>query len=259
MPPTHDYHIHSTYSDGKFLYRMLRAAEEAGLDAVGFADHCNASTRDQARRRTYELGFNLDQTYPRRRAAIDSLRESFDVRVFDAVEMDYDPRDEDDIRAFLDDAGFDYAVGSVHRLDGTNVHTEGFFAAKSEAEQQAYVDDYFEKVVSLVESELFEIAAHVDLVERNPALRGYATADHYERVADAFAHSRTVPEINAGRVLREYGEVHPSPPLLALLLERDVGFTVGTDSHRPRELRERLPVLLEYFEEYGIEPVRLFD
>ncbi|WP_228546084.1 PHP domain-containing protein [Halegenticoccus tardaugens] len=257
MPLTHDYHVHSTYSDGSFLVRMVRAAEEVGLDGVGFADHCNVSAREPMVEAKCRLGFNLDRTYERRRRAIEALRERADVRIFDAVEMDYDPADESEIRAFLDRADFDYAVGSVHFLDGVNVHSIPYFAEKSEAERRAHVDRYFEKLVALVDSELFEIAAHVDLVERNPALRGLATPEHYDRVGDAFERSSTVPEVNAGRILREYGEFHPAPPLLGALLDRGVSFTVGSDAHRPDDVRDRAPVIETLLAERDIEPARL--
>ncbi|HMB51443.1 MAG TPA: histidinol-phosphatase, partial [Natronoarchaeum rubrum] len=200
-------------------------------------------------------GFNLDLTYERRRQGIDRVREEFSLEIYDAVEMDYDPRDEAAIDAFLSEAGFDYAIGSVHDVDGRNVQVSSHFDAMSGAERDAVVDDYFDQLVALVESELFEIAAHVDLLERTPPLRGRATDDHYRRVAQAFADSRTIPEINAGRALSDAGVVHPSDRLLSLLREYDVAVTVGTDSHRPTEIPDRVDFLADFIAETGLEPV----
>lgn len=253
----HDYHVHSTYSDGEFLWSMCAAAEEAGLDGVGVADHCNVSARDRPGRVKRAMGFNLDLTYERRREAIEHLRERFDLRVFDAVEMDYDPRDAAEIEAFLDRAGFDYAVGSVHTLEGMNVHIEDYFAEKPEAERRGLVDEYFEQVIDLVESELFEVAAHLDIVERNPAFRGLATREHHERVARALAESRTVPELNAGRVLDEYGEIHPSDEFTEVLLEHDVEFVTGSDSHEPDAVAPRKEELEEFVAAHGVETTEL--
>jgi len=255
----HDYHVHSNYSDGAFLRRMVDAAASAGLDGVGIADHCNVFPSEDARRHRRALGFNLDLTYERRREAIEDVCERADVRVFDAVEMDYHPDHEGEIREFLDDTGFDYAVGSVHDLDGVNVHFAAHFADKSEEEHRALVDRYFEKLVALVDSELFAIAAHPDLVERNPHLRGFATDDHYERVADAFERSRTVPEINAGRLLDDYGEFHPAPELLDTLADRGVGVTVGTDSHEPDVIAPRVEAIEEELTERGLESVTVAE
>ncbi|RLM75963.1 PHP domain-containing protein [Halorubrum sp. Atlit-26R] len=253
----YDYHAHTNYSDGAFLRWMVEAAADAGLDGVGFADHCNVSPEPGARRYKRALGFNLDMTYERRREAIEAVREEAAVDVFDAVEMDYDPAHEGAIAEFLDDAGFDYAVGSVHDLDGANVHTRSHFADKPEAERRELVDRYFEKLVGLVESELFAIAAHPDLIERNPHLRGFATEDHYAAVADAFRGSRTVPEINAGRLLDDYGEFHPAPAFLDRLVDAGVDVTVGTDSHEPGEIAPRAREIEAELARRGLEPVGL--
>lgn len=252
-----DYHTHSTYSDGRFLWSMCEAAAEAGLEAIGFADHCNVSPRAERRRAKRAMGFNLDLTYERRREGIETMRERFELAVYDAVEMDFDSRDVDAIAAFLAEADFEYAIGSVHHLDGTNVHVEPYFARKDEAERRALVDAFYEEVVALLESELFEVAAHVDLLERTPSLRGFATEAHYRAVAEAAADSRTALEVNAGRALDEYGEFHPRPEFLEVLCEYDVEFVLGSDSHVPGAIRERKPALEAFVAEQGLETVEL--
>lgn len=236
---------------------MVSAAEAAGFDGIGFADHCNVWPTDSAQAYRTRMGFNLDLTYERRREAIERLRDRTEIDVFDAVEMDYDPAYEDSVESFLDEAGFDYAIGSVHDLDETNVHYEDHFAKKSESEREQLVEVYFDKLVDLIDSELFEIAAHPDLIERNPALRGYATREQYERVAEAFTDSRTIPEINAGRVLDGYGEFHPSPVFLDILLDQGIELTIGSDSHRPDALGPRREVIEAELSERGVDPVRV--
>ncbi|GAB3665457.1 PHP domain-containing protein [Halopiger thermotolerans] len=249
-----DFHIHSNYSDGENLGEMVGAAEAADLEGVGFADHCNVSSRDRLERMRGRYGFNLDLTYERRRRAIERLREQRSIEIYDAVEMDYDPRDADAIADFLEEADFDYAIGSVHAVDGGNVQVPSNFADLSDDALDDVVDEYFDHLVSLVESELFDVAAHVDLIERTGSLRGRATTDHYRRVARAFADSRTVPEINAGRALTDEGIVHPTDEFLEILREHDVAVTVGTDSHAPGEIGDRADFLEDFCAREGLEP-----
>jgi histidinol-phosphatase (PHP family) len=251
----YDLHAHTNYSDGAFLRWMVEAAADAGLDGIGFADHCNVSPEAGARRYRRALGFNLDLTYERRRTAIEEVRAETEVDVFDAVEMDYDPNHEAVIADFLDEAGFDYAVGSVHELDGANVHARSHFADKPDDELRALVDRYFEKLVALIDSELFAVAAHPDLIERNPHLRGFGTEDHYGAVADALRESRTVPEINAGRLLDDYGEFHPAPTFLDRLVDAGARVTVGTDSHEPDEIAPRVREIEAELDRRGLDPV----
>ncbi|MFB6112090.1 MAG: PHP domain-containing protein [Halobacteriaceae archaeon] len=252
----YDHHVHSTYSDGELMRRMLDAAADAGLAGVGFADHCNVSERSVMGDTKRRLGFNMDITYERRRAAIEAFRDERDLAIYDAVEMDYEPDDEAAIGAFLDDGDFDYALGSVHHLEDVNIHVADYFARRPERERVALVDEYFEKLVSLIDSELFAVASHPDLIERTPALRGLATEAHYDRVAAAFASSRTHPEVNAGRALREYGTVHPAPAFREALIERDVPVVLGTDAHSPAALKRRVRYLDGFLEGQALETVR---
>lgn len=250
-----DFHTHSNYSDGRFLFRMVRAAEEADLDGIGFADHCTVSLRDYTRDARAARGFNLDVTYERRRRAIEGLREDADLEIYDAVEMDYDPRDEAEIRDFFERANFDYTIGSVHDISEMNVQVRSNFEGMSDGELDAIVDRYFENLSALVESELFDVAAHPDLIERTPELRGHASDAHYRRLARAFTESRTVPEINAGRALTDAGIVHPSERFLAILREFDVSFAVGSDSHVPDQIGRRREFLDDHLDTLAIEPV----
>ena len=252
-----DFHTHTNYSDGGFLKGMVRAAEEAGLEGIGFTDHCTISSRERPATVRSVYGFNLDLTYERRRRAIETQRdrEDLSLEIYDGVEMDYDPRDEAEIRDFLAEAEFDYTIGSVHGVDDLNVQVPSNFADMTDAELDRIVDDYFENLVALVESELFDVAAHLDLIERTAPLRGRATQDHYERVARALADSRTVPEINAGRAVSDMALVHPSERFLETLREHDVSVTVGSDSHRPSEIGERVAFLEEYLAERDLEAV----
>ncbi len=253
-----DFHTHSTYSDGSFIDWMVRTAADIGLDGIGISDHATVSDRPSMREHRRRSGYNLDLTYERRREVIERLRSEYDIAVFDAVEVDYDPRDEAAIDEFLGAADFDYALGSVHFVDGVNVHRPGPFRDRPKPERQRLVDAYFDDVESLISSELFDIAAHLDIVERNEALRGLAGPDHYERITEALADSRTIAEINAGRVTGDYGEFHPRPAFLDTLLSADCRLTVGSDAHHPSQLRDRIKALEAAIDEIGIHPASPF-
>lgn len=247
-----DFHSHSNYSDGTVLWSMVQAAEEAGLDGVGIADHCLLPESDTLRDARAALGHTLDETYERRRRGIRVVRQEASIEVYDAVEMDYVAHQEDRIAAFLDEADFDYVIGSVHAVDDRRIQYPPNFADDTDGELDAVVDEYFEQLLAMIESGLFDIVAHPDLVERNPSLRGRASTEHYEQVADALEHARALPELNAGRALREDGSLHPTTEFFAVLREHDVTFTIGTDSHHPDEYAPRMEFLTSVLEDHEV-------
>ena len=256
---TADYHVHSNYSDGSFLEWMVRSAARTGLEGVGIADHCMLPRRREPLEHRIVAGYNLDLTYKRRREAIDLVDEVVDIEIYDAVEMDFFRESTEEIAAFLAEADFDYAIGSVHEIDGQNVHFSEHLLDKSPSQRKALVDDYFDDLETMIRSELFEICAHPDIVERNEAIRGLATEAHYEQIAAAFADSRTIPELNAGRILDEYGQFHPNEPFLEILIEYDIPITVGSDSHSPEAIGPRIERLERAFEDHGLTPAIPFE
>lgn len=254
-----DAHVHTTYSDGGFPAWMVEAAAAHGLDAIGFADHLVVSERPYARERRRRRGYNLDLTADRRRATIGRLNGEGDVTVYDAAEVDFHPDDADLIAEYLEAADFAYTIGAVHEVGGVDVHDADAVASWSTSRREAAVDAYVDDVERLVRSGLFEVAAHPDILERNVGLRGLMAEGHYRRLARAFVDSRTVPEINAGRVDDEYGRLHPRARFLDVLLDHGVRVAVGSDAHRPRQVLDRLDPLEAALEDRGIEPVSPLD
>lgn len=239
-----DYHVHTDYSDGDELESMVRAMERSELTAMGLADHCNVTSEITRRDRDYYL----HESYLTRREEINRLAGRYDVQLFDAVEVDYYIHDESNIETFLDDAGFDYSLGSVHHIHDRHMANMSFFRGNTPRKRKRFVNDYVQSVVSLIESELFDIAAHIDVIERYPPFRNLITEDHYERVADAIECSRTIPEINVGRVFGEYGKTHPKPEFIEYLLDRDVEFTYGSDAHSPETVEAGAEYALDLVE-----------
>jgi|AntRauTorcE11898_2_1112593.scaffolds.fasta_scaffold01144_9 histidinol-phosphatase (PHP family) len=235
----YDLHTHTRFSDGSAMDEMVSAAAEAGCDGIGLTDHCILVDDEFGRRDKYDLV----NTYEQRREQIEELRTRTDIRVFDAVEMSYVPGTEPDIRSFLDTAAFDYSIGAVHFAGDNDYTSSASYVNRDDQGVQAAVDEYYETLVELIESELFDIVAHLDLPERHDHLRGMTTPDHYRAVVDAVANSRTIPEINAGRVFQSLGRVHPDPVVLDMFTARNIRFVLGTDSHTLDEIGRRLPAL----------------
>jgi histidinol-phosphatase (PHP family) len=231
-----DYHAHSTYSDGGDITAMAKRAADAGLNGIGFADHCNVTDPDLSSHEVY----SLHETYEARRAEFREVGEQVDIRVFDAVELDFDSEAIGRLELFLERAGFEYALGSVHHVEGRNVMHAPSTDQLSEAERTRLVDAYFDAVITLIESELFDVVSHLDVLTRNPHLRGLPGREEYERVARALSRSRTVPEINLGRVLTPDAVLHPDPAFLDVFDEAGITFIIGTDAHSLGHVTARL-------------------
>lgn len=254
MPRTSaDLHTHTTFSDGYDMVAMVRAAADAGLEAIGLTDHALPYEDPFGRRDRYDF----TETYGDRREAIADL--DADVAVLDGVEVNYDPAHESAIRSFLREADFDYVVGSVHYAGGYYAAHPEDLADADDAEKREAVEAYVDWQVRLIESELVDVLGHLDVTQRSPVLRGVMEESDYRRLAEALADSTTVPEINAGRLDRDYGTIHPHPDSLSLFADAGVSFVVGTDSHAPDQLRERVRLLDDVLADEGVKIVDRVD
>ena len=242
--PRHDYHVHSDYSDGTDAATMIETAERLGLDGIGFADHVLISHPEKRDQHGYPMDISA---IPDRHDELERLREQTDVRIFEAVEIDYYPFDEEAIDAFLIEHQFEYVIGSVHELGRyhpdeptPSVHhnDEDFFEGKSEVDRMTVIDRYFDRVVRLIESNLVDVIAHLDLIERNPALRGLTTDEHYHAVAAALAEGDAIPEINGTSVTDDW-PVLPRRRCFEILREYDIQFVRGSDAHGTASLETR--------------------
>lgn len=246
-----DVHTHTTFSDGSDLDAMIAAAEQMELAGLGLTDHCIVTHDSFGRREQYDLV----KTYERRRERINEARATTDLTLYDAAEMSYVERDEERIAAFLAEADFAYTIGSVHFAGPYDYTSASQHADSSNAERRAAVERYYDAIVALIDSELFDVLGHLDLPERVAPLRRHTVRNDYERVAAALADSPTVPEINAGRVVRSLGRCHPDPAILDVFRDEGVRFVLGSDSHSPNEVGRRTSKLRSIIAEHTLEPV----
>ena len=249
MDLRYDLHTHTTYSDGWEWGEMAQAAADAGLSGIGFTDHCAIGPDAFGRRERYDL---VETFEARRSEFLDGHGSG--IRIFDAAEISYAPAKESEIAEFLAEAEFEYVIGSVHFGDRFNYSQPGM-ADASEAERRQAVETYVDHQIALIESELFDVIGHLDLVQRSPELRGLMTRSEYERIAIALSRHDCLPELNAGRLDRAYGTVHPPPEHLDLFAEREIPFVIGTDAHAPDQLRSRLRLLGECVPDLPVQVV----
>lgn len=243
----YDLHTHTTYSDGYDWQAMVAAAERAGLQGIGFTDHCPVVPDDFGRRDRYDFA----ETYESRRQEF--AEADLDIEVFDGAEINWVSPGGDDIAAFLEAAEFEYTIGSVHfTASYYTAHPTEDLRTADEKTKRAAIDEYIDWQIELIESELVDILGHLDVTQRAKTYGDLFRSSDYERLAEALANSRTVPEINAGRLDREGSILHPRREALSIFADHGVEFVIGTDSHAPDQLEARIELLEEELDELDV-------
>jgi histidinol-phosphatase (PHP family) len=231
-----DLHVHSSCSaDGKSsIGDYARRAAELGFREVGFCEHVDLDPRDQ------DYGY-LDMSRYQQEIAAAQIRQP-QVVLRQGVELSYQSRREDEIRAWLADRAWDFVVTSVHLVDYTDgwaiisepVTTSAYFATHSQ--RQAYAA-YFEELLRAAQSGLGDVIGHFDLVKRFGVQHygPFEPANFEEEIRNvlrAAIDSGMGLEVNTSGLRQLPGE--PYPGLTVLQWYRELGgeiLTFGSDTH----------------------------
>ncbi len=228
-----DYHIHTNFScDCEVsMIEMCRAALEQGVSEIGFTEHFDLFPDDPC----YAF-FQAEPWWDELNHCRDVFGESLTIRAgVELGEPHIFPRE---IRDLLDAYPWDYALGSLHWVDGLNVFDDAFFESMG---GDAYAR-YFRELTKLAEEGNFDVLAHLDVVKRRGIeFLGAYDARRFEveirKVLRICADRDLAIEINTSTLRRSIGETCPSPEILRWYLEEGGRWVIfGSDAHHPAQV-----------------------
>jgi histidinol-phosphatase (PHP family) len=228
-PRVVDYHVHSQFSfDGRSsIDQMCRRAVEVGITDIGFCEHVEFDPRDAA------FGF-LD--YEKYSEAIDEARSSYGnrLRIRKGLEVGYDEKRERDVRDWLDVRKTDFLIGSIHYVNNiANDSPQGWASMQS----STLTHRYYSEVGKTVESGLFDIVGHFDLVREYVAPNQYKPSEVSQLIDQIFGlmvSNGTYLEINSRR--RVHDTVPSSDLIQRYLSLGGKRFSFGSDAHSNDDL-----------------------
>lgn len=138
---------------------------------------------------------------------------------------------------------FDIVLGSVHELHGI-LFSSARFAPQlfNSSDLNLIFHDYFELLTEAVQSRLYDVMAHLDVIKKftyelNPLLRFESYRDAVEPLVDALVDLNVGVEMNTKGLAKKIAEPFPSKELLRhyLLKVKSSGkqpvITLGSDAH----------------------------
>ena len=235
MIPLADYHVHTSFCDGKNTpEEMVLAAIKMGMTAIGFSGHSPL-------RQCGEDWCMTPEGAAEYRGEIARLKKAYagKIRVLCGVEQDF--------YSETPTAGYDYVIGSVHVLQ----FGDEWISVDNTAQEQldaverfcggdfyAFCEAYYRTVAAVAEKTDCDIIGHFDLVskfneggrlfdERHPR---YIAA--WQEAADALLRSGKPFEINTGAIARGYrSSPYPAREIRTYLSERGGCFLPSGDAH----------------------------
>lgn len=260
MPTDYHNHLEKGTLTLDYLEKFVKQAEERKIRHFGISEHAYHfyQTKDivskpwMEERRYYDMEdyVNLFQQ---------AWSKGMDVKM--SIEMDYTPGSERQMERFISSYDFDYVIGSIHWIDDFGIDLAEY---RKEWERRDLYDvyrAYFDQVVTLAESNLFDIIGHIDLVK----IFKYIPKDEeflleqYDRATEALKNSKTCVEISTAGLRKPVQRIYPEPVLLKMCHDKGIPIVFSSDAHEPSHVGADYDQAFQLAREAGYSSVVTFN
>ncbi|HOS50062.1 MAG TPA: histidinol-phosphatase [Bacillota bacterium] len=254
-----DYHMHIENGELATEYVLLykEAARRAGLYDFGVSEHLhNLSEGPRLLGRETPAGV---KTRGWDTDSYISVIRSAGAKV--AIEADYIPECENELRSFIVAHDFDYVIGSVHWLG------PWVFDMSTDLWEGVDVTDawrtYFRTAIRAVSTGMFEIFGHPDVIKvfgmKPPAGFYGELLGLYEDLAKAAALTGTCLEVSSAGLRKPCKEIYPDIELLRAANRAGADISFGSDAHYPEHVAFAFDTISEFARSAGFSRAAAFS
>jgi len=155
---------------------------------------------------------------------------------------------------------WDYLIGSVHYLEDWDFDNPKWLGSRwAESDVEEVWTRYWKTYTDMVESGLFDILGHPDLVKKFAHRPAGDLTRFYEPVIDAIAASGSVIELNTAGWHKPCDEAYPAPGFLELACSAGIPLVISSDAHTPAEVGRDFPRAIALAKAAGYRETQLFE
>jgi histidinol-phosphatase (PHP family) len=247
-----DYHMHSSYSDGRSDPEdYIAIAVAAGFSEIGFSEHLTLFKEPEV------WNMNPVNISPYINHLEYLRANTGNIKIRTGLEVDYFEGKEKEISTFLGNLPLDYIIGSVHYMGEKTVDVgPEFYEGKS---IDRLFETYFNSVVAAASSGLFDIIGHCDLIR----IYGYKPASDpeplYRMLAKTMKKHNVTFELNTNGRNRPLADFYPDRKFLHIFREENVSVCVNSDAHMPSRVGQYFNEAYELLRYVGFNEMAVFD
>ncbi|MBP9151366.1 MAG: histidinol-phosphatase HisJ [Flavobacteriales bacterium] len=245
-----NYHSHTDYCDGTNTPEdYIRKALALGMPTYGFSSHAPIPFFDcKWAMKIDDLQDYVDEVY--------RLQKKYDgrIEILLGLEVDYLPDKMGPTADFLQTAGLDYAIGSIHfvdaftggkgwEIDGTlEIFKKGLFEI-FKGDVKAAVTRYYELTREMMIEDCPEIVGHFDKIKMQNLKEHFFSEDEkwyrdeVMQTLEVISKTDAILEVNTrGLYKKQANETYPSKWVLDEAFKLDIPVQINSDGHTPDEI-----------------------
>ncbi|RFB17011.1 histidinol-phosphatase HisJ family protein [Bacillus sp. HNG] len=257
-----DYHNHLELGtlELDYLMKFIDEAKLKKIDHFGISEHAYHfyQTKDILSnpwvdaRRYYDMKDYVD---------LFKLAWKNDIDVKMSIEMDYTPGKHNEMEKFISSYDFDYVIGSIHWVGDFGIDLAEFRDEWDKRDLHDTYTKYYDQVITLAQSNLFDIIGHIDLVK----IFKYIPEDEefllhqFDRATTALANSKTCVEISTAGLRKPIGKLYPDPRLLQMCFDKNIPIVLSSDAHRPQDVGADFEQAIDLAKSVGYKTLMTFE
>ena len=245
-----DYHMHSTYSDGRrSLGEYVAEAEKKKIDEIGFSDHIYLEKRQ----------WSMDHAnLPKYVEDIRALGSKHLIFIKTGLEVDFIHGQMDSLMCLIKQWNPDYLIGSVHHIGYWLLDSEREIDEWKKREVDQVYTQYFDLVQVMANTQLFDIVGHLDLVKKFGHRPKTDLTDLMLRTVEKIGKSGMCIEINTSGLRKPCHEIYPSEKLLKMCFDNGIPISFGSDAHSPEDVGNGFDQAVALVKRVGYEEITRF-
>lgn len=256
-----NYHIHSTYSDGRTtVAEYIQEAMRKGFDEIAFTEHL-AIRPGSLKKLYYSIDVSKIEDYVKEVRKVEKSSQGLTVKV--GLEVDYFPGSEPLLKDIFGSNDLDFTMVGIHWIDEFCIDCKKYKRAFEIAVKEEGFDKFYSKYLELlrrsVESGLFNVVAHFDVVRNS----GFKPSEDFETdesmILESVRKLGMAVEVSSKGLRNPIGEAYPTRRILEGCRSLNIPITLSTDAHRLNEIDADYNYIVEYAKTMGYSELATFS
>jgi histidinol-phosphatase (PHP family) len=247
-----DYHIHTTFSDGKSAPEdYIPRAVAAGISEIGFSEHLSLFKENQ------NWCMNPDNVSSYIEYISNLKKDTNDLIIKTGLEIDYITGREKEIEQFLSNLDLDYRIGSVHYLGEKTVDLGPEFYEGKNIDR--LYESYFDNVIAAASSGLYDIIGHCDLIRIYGYKPTFNPEPLYRKLVKTMRDHDVALELNTNGRNRPLADFYPDRRFMHIFREKNIPVCVNSDAHFPARVGQYFDEAYDLLRSAGFTEMAVFS
>ncbi|MGL5042481.1 MAG: histidinol-phosphatase HisJ family protein [Culicoidibacterales bacterium] len=246
-----DFHLHTNFSFDcdTPIEAMIEASISKGIELICITDHYDFN---------YPRGDDFTMDIGAYLLKISEMQEKYgkQIKIYRGIEIGLDLQFAAEIDLLLQTYDFDYIIGSIHVIEGTEFYYGDYFKGRTKWEANQY---YFEQVLACLKRfGQITTLGHLDYIARyGPNNKQPIEYEHHEQILDEIfqelINTEKILEINTSGIRQGVGVSFPNDAKLVRYHQLGGRMVVlGSDAHTPQDIGADFKAMRAMVEDIGL-------